>query len=202
MHYNNLNHKLDNLQKNQHGKNKAQHNSKGQHFYPRTVKLTKIKFTKEEMALLNHGLQHSIEKPLKTCWTNLKIETEQAIKLLDTKMQNPFRILATKKLKQIFTSNSHYNATQKWQAYIIKNLNHKLVMENAIIVKTDKCKTTVITWADHLIPGLIFLWVNKETYQLVGLVSFKIVSLCLYALIPALLPLTKAPLVVTFCNSP
>ena len=113
MHYNNLNHKLDNLQKNQHGKNKAQHNSKGQHFYPRTVKLTKIKFTKEEMALLNHGLQHSIEKPLKTCWTNLKIETEQAIKLLDTKMQNPFRILATKKLKQIFTSNSHYNATQK-----------------------------------------------------------------------------------------
>ena len=30
-------------------------------------------------------------------------------------------------------------------------------MENAIIVKTDKCKTTVITWADHLIPGLIFL---------------------------------------------
>ena len=27
-------------------------------------------------------------------------------------------------------------------------------------------------------------------------------SLCLYALIPAFLPLTKAPLVVTFCNSP
>jgi len=30
---------------------------------------------------------------------------------------------------------------------------------------------------------------------LVGLVSFKVVSLCLYALIPAFLPLTKAPLV-------
>jgi len=28
------------------------------------------------------------------------------------------------------------------------------------------------------------------------------VSLCLYALIPAFLPLTKAPLEVTFCNSP
>ena len=27
-------------------------------------------------------------------------------------------------------------------------------------------------------------------------------SLCLYALIPAFLPLAKAPLVVTFCNSP
>ena len=32
--------------------------------------------------------------------------------------------------------------------------------------------------------------------------SFKIVSFCLYALISALLPLTKAPLVITFCNSP
>jgi len=28
------------------------------------------------------------------------------------------------------------------------------------------------------------------------------VSLCLYALIPAFLPLTKAPLVVAFCNGP
>jgi len=49
----------------QHSKNKAQHSPQGQQFYPRTVNLTKIKFTKEEMALLNHGLQHSIENPLK-----------------------------------------------------------------------------------------------------------------------------------------
>jgi len=33
-------------------------------------------------------------------------------------------------------------------------------------------------------------------------VSFEVVSLCLYTLIPAFLPLTKVPLVVTFCNSP
>jgi len=112
-HYNNLNHKLDKLQNMQHGKNKAKHDPQGQQFYPRTVNLTKIKFTKEEMALLNQGLQHSIEKPLKTYWINLIIETEQAIKLLGVKMQNPFRILATKKLKQIFNSNSHYKSTQK-----------------------------------------------------------------------------------------
>ena len=30
----------------------------------------------------------------------------------------------------------------------------------------------------------------------------RAVTLCLYALIPVLLPLTKANLVVTFCNSP
>jgi len=33
-------------------------------------------------------------------------------------------------------------------------------------------------------------------------VSFEVVSLCLYALIPVFLQLMKAPLVVTFCNSP
>jgi hypothetical protein len=100
------------------------------------------------MALLNHGLQHSIQKPLKTYRINLIIETEQAIKLLDVKMQNPFRIFAAIKLKKIFNSNSHYNAIQKRQAYIMKNLNHRLVTENAVIVKADKGKTTVIIYSD------------------------------------------------------
>jgi len=48
-HYDNLNHKLEKLENNQHSKNKTQHNSQ---FYSRTVNLTKIQFTKEEMALL------------------------------------------------------------------------------------------------------------------------------------------------------
>ena len=56
--------------------------------------------------------------------------------------------------------------------------------------------------ADHLILQLTFLWVEEQTYRLVGLVSFEVVFLCLYALIPPFLPLMKAPLEVTFCNSP
>ena len=63
-------------------------------------------------------------------------------------MQNPFRILAAKKLKQIFNYNSHYNATQKRQAYIIQSLNHRLVTENSVIVKADESKTTVIMYSD------------------------------------------------------
>jgi len=78
------------------------------------------------MAFLDHWLQSNIEKPLKTYWINLIIETGQAIKLLDIKIQNPFRIVAAKKLKQIFNSNSHSNVTQERQAYIVKNLNHSL----------------------------------------------------------------------------
>jgi len=62
------------------------HNSNNQLFYSRTVNLTKVKFTKEELALLNKGLQHSTEKPLNTYRINLIMETEHAIKLPDVKM--------------------------------------------------------------------------------------------------------------------
>jgi len=48
------------------------------------------------------------------------METEQAIRMLDSKMQAPFRILATKKLKQICASDSHHNETAKRQTYILK----------------------------------------------------------------------------------
>jgi len=33
------------------------------------------------MDLLNHGMQYSMERPLKTYWTNLLVEAERAIKL-------------------------------------------------------------------------------------------------------------------------
>jgi hypothetical protein len=46
----------------------------------RTVNLTSIKLTHEEMVLLNSGLQHSIEKPLEKYWTELIIGAELAIK--------------------------------------------------------------------------------------------------------------------------
>jgi len=47
-------------------------------------------------------------------------------------------------MKQIFNSDNHHNNIQKRQLYIIKQLNHKLVTENAILVQVDKRKTTVI----------------------------------------------------------
>jgi hypothetical protein len=117
-HYNNLNEKLHSLQAKQRRKTKTRHNNQEQQFYPRTVNLTKIKFTKAEMALLNQGLQHSIGRPLKTFWTNLIVEAERAIKLLDTKLQNPYRIADARKMKQIFHSDNHHNTIQKRQIYI------------------------------------------------------------------------------------
>jgi hypothetical protein len=105
------------------------------------VNLTKIKFTNEEMALLNKGLQYSIEKPIEKYWTDLVMKTEQAIRNLNVKMQAPFRILATKKLKQI-------NASAKRLSYILKTITSKLKNENAIVVKADKGKTSVIIYTD------------------------------------------------------
>jgi urocanate hydratase len=92
------------------------------------------------MDLLNKGLQHSIEKPLKTYWSKLIVENERPVKLLEIKLQNPYCVMANKKLKQIFNSRNHHNATQKRQTYIMNNLNHKLVTENAMIVRAVKAK--------------------------------------------------------------
>jgi hypothetical protein len=77
------------------------------------VNLTEIKFINEEMTLLNKGLQYSIEKLLEKYWNDLVMETEQAIRKLDVKMQAPFRILATKKLKQISASSTQHNTSTK-----------------------------------------------------------------------------------------
>jgi hypothetical protein len=106
--HNNLNKKLDRLINEQQRSNKTNNNHplNRQHdqFYPRTVNLTDIKFTNEEMELINNSLQYRIEKPIEKYWNYLIMETEQAIGKLDVK------ILATKKLKQINVSSSQHNA--------------------------------------------------------------------------------------------
>jgi hypothetical protein len=139
-HYNNLNRKLDKLQNKQQGTRKTKTKQQHIQFYPRTVNLNKMKFTHEEMSLLNKGLKHSIEKPLGKYWTDLIMEREQAIRMLEPKMQSPYRILAARKLKQIRTSSSHHNADTKRQPYILKNINNKLRKEDAMITKADKGK--------------------------------------------------------------
>jgi len=112
--YKNLNKKIDILLDKQRRKTKHQPTNQIHRFYQRTINLTNIKFTKEEQTILNYGLQLSLEKTLRTYCLNRIIETERAIKLLNSKIQNLFHILATKKLKQIYnsvTSILHKNAT-------------------------------------------------------------------------------------------
>ena len=93
--YKKLNNKIDNLTKGKETRTKHNHNHQQHKFYKRTANLTNIIFTKEELETLDLGLQHST-KPLTKYWLNLITETENAIKLLDQKQQNAYRILATK----------------------------------------------------------------------------------------------------------
>jgi hypothetical protein len=48
------------------------------------------------MKFLNLGFKYSNEKPLAAYFTNLLIETKNAIKLFNAKLHNAYRILATK----------------------------------------------------------------------------------------------------------
>ena len=96
-HYKNLNRKLDKLQREKQTKTKTDTHHQRKQFYTRTANLRNIRISQEELTLLNNGLQYSIEKPLKKYWTNQIMETEQAIRMLDSKMQAPFGILATKR---------------------------------------------------------------------------------------------------------
>jgi hypothetical protein len=56
-------------------------------------------------------------------------ETERAIRLLDIKMQNTYRFMATKKLKQIINSTKQTNVFQKRQLHVLKGLNKKLITD-------------------------------------------------------------------------
>ena len=102
--YKNLNKKLDNLQSQQ---EKIFNNISQHKFYKRTVNLTPITFTLEEMELLNKGLQLNIELPIEQYWNDLIIETEQAIRKLEPKSQDAYRLMAAKKLNKLKNSVNH-----------------------------------------------------------------------------------------------
>jgi len=75
------------------------------------------------MQLLKYGLNYSIERTISSYIANLTAETEGAIRLLDVKMQNTYRIMPRNKLKQIINSKGQNNVLQKRQLHLMKELN-------------------------------------------------------------------------------
>jgi len=100
-----LNEKLERLQA-QHKASTPRSKQQQPTSFPRTINLTDIHFTDEEQKLPDLGLQYTMEKPAKATCEKLVIVMECAIRLLDDKLQNPFRIMATKKLQQYTTLNT------------------------------------------------------------------------------------------------
>ena len=68
-------------------------------FHSRLVNLTKTKFTKEQISTLTLGFNCAVEKDPKYYINDLIIDTEKAIRHLDTKIQNTFRCISAKKFK-------------------------------------------------------------------------------------------------------
>jgi hypothetical protein len=54
------------------------------------------------------------------------------------------RMMAAAKLKQVRASSSQQNPAAKRKAYLITNINNKLIKEDAIITQADKRRTCVI----------------------------------------------------------
>ena len=144
-HYTNLNKKLDKLNNSHPQRTWQATRGRMRAFYPSTINLTDIKFTKEEQELLDKGLQYNIQQTSKTNWTNLVVETEQAI---ETRNQDAYRILAAKKLKQLQHSLNNDNTMHKRHIYLTKNIQHKIKVNNAMITQADKGRTLVIIYRE------------------------------------------------------
>ena len=89
-------------------------------------------------------MQHCIQQSNVTQWTTLILEMEQAIRLLEPKLQDAYCIMTTRKLSQICNTHHNISKTHKRQLHIAKNIHNILDKNNAIITQADKGKTMVI----------------------------------------------------------
>jgi hypothetical protein len=100
--------------------------------------MSNVTFNKEEEKILELGLNYAFEKPIKHFLQDLIIDMENAIKHVDAKLQNIYRFLACKKLKQLQNTNTN-NTLHKRQLYV---------------TKADKGKTIVIVNKDIIAHGI------------------------------------------------
>jgi hypothetical protein len=127
-----LNKKLDAL-----SNDKSKHNKqKTSQFQPKVINLSNTPLTKEQTNILSLGHSYAIEKEPKNYINELIIDTEVAIRQLEPKMQNTYRYLAAKQIKQILNSNRH-NTRHKRQQYIVNQIKKILESNNLTIVKAD-----------------------------------------------------------------
>jgi hypothetical protein len=139
--YERLNSKLDSLTQK---KTKTKTNTKKtQTENSRVINLTNITFTKEQINTLKLGPQYAIEKNPKLYINELIIDTENAIRHLQSNIQNTFRYLKAKKIKRIRESNRH-NTLHKRHQHNINQIKKILQHNNLTIAKADESKAIVI----------------------------------------------------------
>jgi len=105
--------------------------------------MSKITFTREQINTMKLGPQYTIERNPKQYINELIVDTENAIKHLQSNVQNTFRYMAAKKIKQVKESNRH-NIMHKRHQHNIKQIKKILQHNNLTIAKADKSKAIVI----------------------------------------------------------
>jgi hypothetical protein len=77
------------------------------------------------------------------------VETEHAIRKLDTKIQNPYRFMAATKIRQIAETQVTYQQHRRIQ-HIINEIKEILRRDDLVVTKEDKNKAIVIIERDTL----------------------------------------------------
>jgi hypothetical protein len=99
--------------------------------------------------MLHFGFQYAMEKQRRNFINTLIIEKENAIQRLDPSLQNAYRYLACKKIKQIKNTNCH-NALHRRYHYDLQQIKQMLIHNNLSIIKADKGRAMVIIHSDQL----------------------------------------------------
>lgn len=102
-----------------------------------------MNFNNEEIKIMKLGTRYSFEKELKFFVKELIIDTGNAIRHLDAEIHNAYRILTSKKIKEIMDSNKT-NMQHKRYQHVIKQIRNKLTQNFLMVVKADKGRMMVI----------------------------------------------------------
>jgi hypothetical protein len=123
----------------------GRHMTKQKHniFQPNVINLSNTNFTNEQLNTLSMGPNYALEREPKKYLNNLIIETEQAIRQLEPRIQDAFRHIATRKIKHLMTVN-RCNALHKRLQYNINQIKKTLRDNNLTTVKADKAKAIVV----------------------------------------------------------
>ena len=95
---------------------------KNRNTHARIINLTDTTFNHEHLHTLSLGPNYAIEKDPKHYINDLIIDTENAIRHLYPKIQNTYRHMATKKIKQIITTN-RLQTTHKRHEHNLNQIN-------------------------------------------------------------------------------
>jgi hypothetical protein len=160
--YQKLNKKLDRLSK-QH--QTTHHNNKNANTAPRLINLTNVTFTREQTHTLTRGPNYALENDPKRYANELIIDTENAIRQLEPKIQDTFRHMASRKIKQILTTNT-YRPMHKRHQHNIRQIKNTLQKNNLTIAKADKNKAIVVISKDALDQKIMTFIQEKQITRL------------------------------------